>query len=263
MKEEIRFLCRSALLWGVIFSSVPVIGNLRAQEVDIDYWVWAGQSHTDISKSEHHVLTQCEQQKYHCRINNPRVLVRSWTGEKASLSIKHNSPRQFDKSSLVILSYRLENLVDDKEVGAIIQRDINIWRRAERPVATIEIDYDSPSAGLEEYRQWLVKLKSRLRGGMPLSITGLPTWFEDNHKQAIKLAGSVNEVSLMFYRQERTPITQHLLSAIRRVNNVRYAFLCDDNRWEALVRERKKNETFRMAIFLLSRCIGVGDPDLS
>ncbi|MEH6630426.1 MAG: DUF3142 domain-containing protein [Halopseudomonas aestusnigri] len=254
---------RTALLWGVILICTSSFNNLRAQEVAVDHWLWAGQNHTDILASEKRVQNQCQKLEAQCRISNLRVLVRSWAGENPSFSTKHHTPRLLVKGSSVILSYRLEHLLNFKKIAAVIQRDINIWGRANRPVIGVEIDFDSPSSGLKEYHQWLGKLQIHLTEKIPLSITGLPTWFEDNNKLATDLARSVSEVSLMFYRQEQTPITKHLLVAINKVNNLRYAFLCDDNRWEALVRETKKNETFRMAIFLISRCVDVGKPSPS
>ncbi|WP_419901271.1 DUF3142 domain-containing protein [Kiloniella sp.] len=245
-------------MWGVIVIGYSTINTLRAQDIEIGHWLWAGQSPTDVGASQSRLMDRCSELELTCRHSNLKILVRSWTGGEASVSIKHHTPRVLSKGASVILSYRLEYLVNDKEVGAIIRRDINIWRRAGRPVTGIEIDFDSPSTRLEGYRKWLVRIQGQLPDDISLNITGLPSWFEDDRKGAKKLARSVREVSLMFYRQEQTPITQHLLAAINNIQNLRYAFLCDDMRWKALIRETEKNETFRMAIFLISRCNDVG-----
>ncbi len=263
-KAYLRLGCRAVLFYCLICVCTQTINSVRAQEVEVGHWLWAGQTLSDVVASQSRIINRCKRLSAKCHSSSLRVLVRSWKGEDGRASTQHQTPRLLPKGSSVILSYRLEYLIDDKEIGAAIRRDINIWHHANRHVDGVEIDFDSPSAKLEDYRRWLTDLQGNLtdeiKSDITFGITGLPTWFEDNKKQANNLARSVDEISLMFYRQEKTPITQHLLSAITKVDNIRYAFLCDDKRWKALVRETKKNEMFRMAIFLTSRCVDIGEP---
>lgn len=44
------------------------------------------------------------------------------------------------------------------------------------PLAGIELDHDCPTAGLSDYRRFLLALRPRLPRGMALSITVLPDW---------------------------------------------------------------------------------------
>ena len=241
-------------------SLISPLATAQAQDVAFDHWVWAGQSMAEVEKSQDKVLISCEELSIRCQPTNLRVLVRSWGGKLGQDSITHQSPRYFSKDSKLILSFRLEQLINPRKIAAIIQRDVNIWRRAERQVIGVEVDFDSPSKKLKIYRRWLMDLQKSLQGDITLGITGLPTWFEDNKEQATELASVVKEVSLMFYRQKQTPITEHLLTALNQVDNIRYAFLCNDDRWKALYREIKHDGSFRMAIFITSDCNDIGEP---
>ena len=237
------------LLWAFL-----ALSPVHAQNLIFDHWVWAGQSLSDRDQHQQKFISDCEALKLSCEAGGARVLVRSWGHNTGQKSTRHQSPKYFQDPEKLILTYRMENRVNSREVSAFINRDLNIWKRAGRNIIGVEIDYDSPSSKLDEYRVWLLDIKKRIPADISVRITGLPTWFEDNRQGARKLATAVSEISLMFYRQKQTPITGHLLDAIKKVNNIRYGFLCDDNRWLSLYKEQKKYGTFRMAIFITAEC---------
>ncbi|WP_120498614.1 DUF3142 domain-containing protein [Kiloniella sp. EL199] len=242
----------SKMLFGIfvfLFCS-PVC----AQDLIVDHWVWAGQSLNDRDQNQQKFIDSCEMLELACQKGEIRVLVRSWGHENGQKSTPHHSPKSFPDTEKIILTYRMEKQVSNREIVAFINRDINIWKRAGRNIVGVEIDYDSPSSKLDDYRDWLQAVTKQMPEDVSISITGLPTWYEDNRQAAKKLAVVVAEVSLMFYRQKQTPITDHLLDAIKGVNNIRYGFLCNDDRWHSLLKEQKKYGTFRMAIFITAEC---------
>ncbi|KKJ75958.1 hypothetical protein WH95_15440 [Kiloniella litopenaei] len=243
-----------SILSGIFLCVFLFPSFANTQDLIIDHWVWAGQTLDDKNHQEQKFLENCQIFKITCRAGEVRVLVRSWGHQTSHKSIPHQSPRYFQDTEKLILTYRMENRINVREISAFINRDINIWKRAGRHIIGIEIDYDSPSSKLDVYRAWLIDLKKKIPADISVRITGLPTWFEDNRSDAKKLAAVVSEVSLMFYRQKQTPITDHLLDAIKKVNNIRYGFLCNDDRWHRLLKEQKKYGTFRMAIFITAEC---------
>lgn len=58
------------------------------------------------------------------------------------------------------------------ELSALLTR----WRKGGIALAGLEIDYDSPTARLRDYRDFLASLRSALDPAIRLSITALPTW---------------------------------------------------------------------------------------
>ncbi|WP_085901341.1 DUF3142 domain-containing protein [Kiloniella majae] len=242
------------MLSGIFLSVLLFFSPVYAQDLIVDHWVWAGQSLDDKDQNQQKFIDNCETLKLTCKVGVTRVLVRSWGYDTGQKSIPHQSPKSFPNTEKLILTYRMEKRVGAREIVAFINRDINIWKRAGRNIIGVEIDYDSPSSKLNDYRLWLQTVKNQIPADVSIRITGLPTWYEDNRKGAKKLAATVAEVSLMFYRQKQTPITDHLLDAIKEVNNIRYGFLCNDERWHSLFKEQKKYGTFRMAIFITAEC---------
>ncbi|KLN62000.1 hypothetical protein WH96_00140 [Kiloniella spongiae] len=242
------------ILSGIFFCVLLFAWPVCAQDLIVDHWVWAGQSLDDRDENQQKFMYDCETFKLSCQRGEARILVRSWGHELGQKSTPHHSPKSFPDTEKIILTYRMEKRVGAREVAAFINRDINIWKRAGRDIVGVEIDYDSPSSKLDDYRVWLQVVQKQIPEDISIGITGLPTWYEDNRKAAKKLAAAVTEVSLMFYRQKQTPITDHLLDAIKGVNNIRYGFLCNDDRWHSLFKEKKKYGTFRMAIFITTEC---------
>lgn len=70
-------------------------------------------------------------------------------------------------------------------------------RQSESPVWGIQIDFDCPTARLDEYAAWLSKVRQALPRGYRLSITGLLTWYRDNAVRDI--LAQVDEHTPQFY----------------------------------------------------------------
>jgi hypothetical protein len=70
------------------------------------------------------------------------------------------------------------------DVGALLDR----WRQAPATIAGIEIDHDCGTARLPAYARFLVVLRARLDGALPLSITALPAWLASRDLDAMLAA---------------------------------------------------------------------------
>jgi len=58
------------------------------------------------------------------------------------------------------------------EIAALL----DLWRQGAVPIAGLEIDHDCATVRLATYADFLAALHAQLRGTLPLSVTGLPTW---------------------------------------------------------------------------------------
>jgi hypothetical protein len=67
------------------------------------------------------------------------------------------------------------------DVAALLDR----WRQAPATIAGIEIDHDCGTARLPAYARFLVVLRVRLDGALPLSITALPAWLASRDLDAV------------------------------------------------------------------------------
>lgn len=72
-----------------------------------------------------------------------------------------------------------------------------VKRQSASPVWGMQIDFDCPTARLDEYAQWLAALREALPQGCKLSITGLLTWYRDNGVR--DLLAQVDEHTPQFY----------------------------------------------------------------
>ena len=80
------------------------------------------------------------------------------------------------------------------------------WKLAGTEVDGIQIDYDSPSHQLAQYRQYVGQL-SKHYGSHFMSITGLASWLADNMNELNQFAGVIDYVAIQFYQFEQ-PIPQ-------------------------------------------------------
>lgn len=106
---------------------------------------------------------------------------------------------------LVWLTVRTERLDWDanvmREVNAMLAR----WRAAGNRLQGLQIDFDAATAGLDDYRTFLERVRRELPLHVRLSITGLLDWSANGDPAALEALGGVaDEVVIQTYQGRRT-----------------------------------------------------------
>jgi hypothetical protein len=86
---------------------------------------------------------------------------------------------------------------DEARLLADVRDLLRRWRDAPVTVAGIEIDHDCATARLPAYAQFLATLRAELDGGIPLSITALPTWL--GSRELDRVLAATDEVVLQVH----------------------------------------------------------------
>lgn len=111
-------------------------------------------------------------------------------------------PFRVQKSTCdLILTYRFDDLVPVEMVAARFRVHRRVWQDELNRVAGLQVDFDSPSAGLGAYAQWLHDLRNVLPIETAVSITGLPDWLVSAPPQELQaLASEADFIAFMMYR---------------------------------------------------------------
>jgi len=103
------------------------------------------------------------------------------------------------------LTVRAERLDWGEGVYGEIDRLLAQWAGAGNRVAGLQVDFDAATRGLEDYRTFLTKLRSRLPKRYGLSVTGLMDWSANGDPAVLAgLVGVVDEVVVQTYQGTRT-----------------------------------------------------------
>jgi len=89
-------------------------------------------------------------------------------------------------------------------------------------IKTIQLDYDSPSNQLLNYKNFIDKVKKNLTKSelIKLSITGLLSWITDSPNDLTQLSGSVNYIAYQLYDTfEPLPNTESYLSHLNKLKH--------------------------------------------
>ena len=110
-----------------------------------------------------------------------RVLALQWVGERL-VEAQPDLPTLAARGLPLRLVLRIEGSrprLAPATVATAIRTVLVEWRAQGLSVAGIEIDHDCASAALEDYADWLSRLKTELPNGIVLSITALPSWLDN------------------------------------------------------------------------------------
>ncbi len=130
------------------------------ENLSTSYWIWAGISSQDAPKfSVLYVYQGLVFQK-----ENQLIFLR-----------KGLYPHQIEAKK-IYLTFRFKNLPKYIDFEALAARYINDWEWHGVNVEGLQIDYDSATAKLPEYKDFLVKFRKKLPKNYKLSITGLGDW---------------------------------------------------------------------------------------
>jgi len=122
----------------------------------------------------------------------------SYKSGKISIAVVNIDWKAFPKECNVTLAFRLNTQVRnlfkegkfDKAINAFVRlinkQEKKAWRR-EVSIAGLQFDYDCPTSKLNDYFQFLVKIKERFPQ-YKISITSLPTWLKSkDFKKLVQL----------------------------------------------------------------------------
>lgn len=111
-------------------------------------------------------------------------------------------PLRIQRSSCeLVLTYRFDHLVPVEMVATRFRVHQRLWQNEGNTVAGLQVDFDSPSAGLGKYAQWLHDLRYVLPEGASVSITGLPDWLVSSPRPELQaLASKSDFIAFMMYR---------------------------------------------------------------
>jgi hypothetical protein len=137
--------------------------------------------------------------------------------------------------STVWLVYRAETLRWTPEVvGALVMR-LKQWRLAGNHVVGLQIDFDVKTRRLQEYADFLKRLRGQLPPDCQLSITGLLDWSSNGDVAAInQLKNVVDEVAVQTYQGRKTIANYaSYLPALKRLTVPFKIGLLQNGEWQA------------------------------
>ena len=115
-------------------------------------------------------------------------------------------PNTLPKNKEIFLVYRLERLALKKELVQIFLQDVYQWSRHENQVAGIQLDFDSPTHGLDQYIAFLKEIREELPSHFRLSVTGLADWPATGNLTEIReIAEITDEIVFQLYAG-RSPV---------------------------------------------------------
>jgi len=175
------------LIICAVYSSV----SWKKREYPLAYWLWAGITAKEApTNSEFYVyqgvITRVKNNLAYQRIGlYPHPL----------------------KSQKLYLVYRLEgSLPDATAVVAIFLSGATKWQRHYLKVDGLQLDFDSPTAKLVTYGDFLKKIRQQLPKQYALSITGLGDWVINGNKQLQQSIATVTDEIVFQLYQGRHPL---------------------------------------------------------
>lgn len=170
-----------------VFALLPAFSSSSPPERS--YWIWSPHDLSYVDADAELILYQGD-------------VDTAWRFEQRGIQphpLQHDGP--------ITLLFRLYSLGPAEDVAAQYQQFKQDWARRGVAVQGLQIDYDSPSSRLDEYRQWLQELRAALPGE-PLSATTLATYVFDAPEAFARLAGEVDYLAMQLY-QGHAPHTNY------------------------------------------------------
>jgi hypothetical protein len=158
----------------------------RVGEVPVAFWAWRNQAPADSD-------VRAAIDKAHARTIFLRAGQIDYQAGKLSRirPVKGKLPKDIDLhlvyNATRSLLAQLESVNEDtlaETISAAYQADAERAAQEHARVVGLQIDIDVPTRLLGRYRKILSALRSRLKPGVQLSITGLPTWMDSSDLRA-------------------------------------------------------------------------------
>ena len=169
------------------------------------YWIWAGIVPEDAPAQADLLIYQGN-------------FIEHETGNRFEHKGIYPSPLDQEAVWLVFRMHELPNLAF---LDGVIDQYITRWNKHRVTVKGIQLDFDSPSAKLSTYANFLKDVRQQLPAQMKYSITGLGTWLMDADKAIIAdLHKSVDHVTYQLYVGREPLINPHrYLSFLQRLQH--------------------------------------------
>lgn len=183
----------------VLLTSSPVWADKPHAQ---GYWIWAGVPLKNPDPKASLYLFQGHFRKTHSGID---------------FAYEGPPPRPLAQQiGPVILTYRLSTLPPPERVARHYRQHKWAWEKDNVAISGIQIDFDSPTARLGAYAQWLGELRKELDDSEELSITGLGDWLLSASPKMLKqLSQPIDFIAFMIYHEGRSlnpiaPYARHL-----------------------------------------------------
>ncbi len=157
------------------------------------YWVWAGILPKDVPENNRLYIYQGAIKQ---------------ESEKLYFTRKGIYPSPL-KAKEVYLAFRLQGELPDPDKIVKITTDfVNQWQQHDVAITGIQLDFDSATAKLLSYSEFLKQYRSQLPKTLKLSITGLGDWvLYGNPKTLKEISETTDEIIFQLY-QGRKPLPE-------------------------------------------------------
>jgi hypothetical protein len=178
---------------GVLFCTHGIAAStVDASNYDA-FWLWSGVAPQPVLKQARSVyVLQGQIEAKHGDESQVRFIAQGGT-------VPHS------QSAEVWLAYRVHTLHWTPREYAILLAQLQRWQHSGNKVVGVQIDFDAHTLHLQEYVEFLERLRQRLPPGYRLGITGLLDWSSHvDPGQVNQLRGIVDEVVVQTYQGRHT-----------------------------------------------------------
>lgn len=160
------------------------------------YWVWAGINPAEVPSAEEWFVYQGQFD------DNGNFAQRG-----PSLQSIINAQTASTTPTQLHLVYRLHTLTPPDYLLSVHEFMVQKYQQAGLNVVGLQLDFDSPSAKLSRYAEYLTIVRSFLPADTIFSATGLATWLVDNPEAQATIHEPLDFIAYQFY-QGRTPFAE-------------------------------------------------------
>jgi hypothetical protein len=181
------------IILGLNFCARPLpAGTVDASRYD-SFWLWSGVKPQPVLKQARTVyILQGQIEAKHGDDSQVRFIAQGGAVPNA-LSVD------------IWLAYRVHTLHWTPREYSILLAQLLRWHQAGNKVVGVQIDFDAHTLHLQEYLEFLQKLRRQLPPGYHLGITGLLDWSSRiDSDQVNLLRGTVDEVVVQTYQGRHT-----------------------------------------------------------
>lgn len=152
------------------------------------YWVWRT---SDLALVPKHAVVYVYQGNY---------------GQQATWVSRGPKPGKEFSAYKVIPLIRVYELKDPAILAREISAVVDQWVFLGIAIDEVQLDYDSPSAGLKNYARFLAELQRELKKpeypfSFRISVTGLVTWLGDNPQDLALLSRQASYIHYQLYNE--------------------------------------------------------------
>jgi hypothetical protein len=207
----------------VLFWAVPVAASaVDASNYD-SFWLWSGVTPQPVLARAHTVyILQGQIEASRRDESQVRFIAQGGT-------VPHNLHTE------VWLAYRVHTLHWTPHEYAILLAQLQRWQHAGNKIIGVQIDFDAHTLHLNEYLDFLARLRRRLPSDYRLGITGLLDWSSRaDPVQVNQLRGIVDEVVVQTYQGRHT--IENYSAYLPRVSQLKLPFkigLIQKGNWDA------------------------------